>query len=455
MQDVPGYDVQALLATGGTARVWRALERATGEVVALKQLLPGADPDALAREAEALSRVASPYVVRLRAVLLEGTVLVLDHAPGGTLARVLARREALTPGEVVTVAVPLALGLAAVHAAGLVHGDVSPAHVLLTADGMPMLGDLGAAGTREDRHPVDAAPGCLDPAVLAGGPVTAASDVWALGALAVGMLTGGAAGVSAADGPPALLAVLAGALDPDPAARPSAEELALDLQRTWPAAPLRATDARLGEVPSPGTSWAPVPDRPLTGPRPDRPVPSARPSPLPPPSRRPARRGLVAAAVLALLVAAAGAGWAWGRSGGAPAVTAPPLASAGAAELSWPAVLDALDQARADAFAAGDAALLADVWAPGSAGLAADSAALAGLRGGTVTGLRHRVVDVSVRSPGTDQVALRVVDVLASHQVRAADGSVVRVVAERRQSSYDVVLVRERGRWLLASVAAA
>lgn len=413
MQDLPGYDVQELLATGRTARVWRAVELATGDVVALKRLLPDADPAGLVREADALARVTSPYVVRLRAVLLDGTVLVLDPAAGGTLAGLLARRGALDPGEVVTVAVPLALGLATAHAAGLVHGDLSLTHVLLTGDGMPLLAGLGAGRP----------------------PVTAASDVRALATLAVRLLPGGAAGLAAADAPPRLLAVLASALDPDPSCRPSAADLAHDLQRACSAVPLRAD---------------------LPPPEPPARQPSRTERPEEPGRATTARRALLAGSAVAVLAAAAGSGWAWGRAGDAPpTATVAPVAPSSPPPVSWDVVLDALDRSRADAFAAGQAALLADVWAPGSPGLAADSAAVAGLRGGSATGLRHRFAGVEVRSLGTDRVALRVVDVLGSHQLRAADGSVVRVVAERAPASYDVVLVRVRGRWLLASVAAA
>ncbi len=120
---LPGYDVEALLGFGATGEVWRAREQATGDTVALKRLRAGADPsavDALRREASLLRSLDTPYVVRLRDVLGsgEGTVLVLDHAPGGSLAALLARRGSLEPGEVVTVGAPLAQALAAAHAAG-------------------------------------------------------------------------------------------------------------------------------------------------------------------------------------------------------------------------------------------------------------------------------------------------------------------------------------------------
>ncbi|MCW2679736.1 MAG: Serine/threonine protein kinase, partial [Frankiales bacterium] len=193
---LPGYDVQALLGFGATGEVWRACELATGDTVALKRLRAGADPsavDALRREASLLRSLDTPYVVRLREVVGSGaeTVLVLDHAPGGSLATLLARRGSLEPGEVVTIGAPLAQALAAAHSRGLVHGDVTPSNVLFTADGMPLLSDLGLARVAGERlASVDGTAEYVDPAVAGGGDPDAAADVWALAAVCHHMLAG-------------------------------------------------------------------------------------------------------------------------------------------------------------------------------------------------------------------------------------------------------------------------
>ena len=79
--------------------------------------------------------------------------MVRDAVPGATsLARLLARRAALGPGEVITVGVPMFQALAAVHEAGHTHGRVRPEDILIDPGGRPMLtgagisGVLGAAG---------------------------------------------------------------------------------------------------------------------------------------------------------------------------------------------------------------------------------------------------------------------------------------------------------------------
>ncbi|MCW2499091.1 MAG: Serine/threonine protein kinase, partial [Frankiales bacterium] len=167
--EVPGYDVLELLGFGTTGEVWRARERASGTVVALRRLAGGdrAAVAAVRREATVVRSLPSPHLVRLRTTVRAGgdDVLVLDHAAGGSLAALLARRGRLDPGEVVTVLAPVADALGQAHQHGLVHGRLGVSSVLLTAQGMPLLDGLGAASLTDA--------GAADPA----------ADVAALGAL--------------------------------------------------------------------------------------------------------------------------------------------------------------------------------------------------------------------------------------------------------------------------------
>jgi eukaryotic-like serine/threonine-protein kinase len=158
---------------------------------------------------------------------------VLDAALGGSLARVVARRGLRPAGQVVTVLVAVADALAAVHRAGLVHGDVSPSNVLLTADGRPVLGDLGSARLA-GAEPVGT-PGFADRADQ-GGPAT---DVHGLAATCVFLLTGrppydpagarvppdGDSG-TCDEAATRLMRVLDAGLHPDPPQRPDAAGLA-------------------------------------------------------------------------------------------------------------------------------------------------------------------------------------------------------------------------------------
>ena len=77
-------------------------------------------------------------------------VLVLENAEGGSLDDLLAARGTLPAGEVVTACAPIAQALAELHARGLVHGQVTPANVLFSGDGRPMLGNFGTGPLSAD-----------------------------------------------------------------------------------------------------------------------------------------------------------------------------------------------------------------------------------------------------------------------------------------------------------------
>jgi hypothetical protein len=476
---VPGYDVQAMIGYGATGEVWRARELASGATVALKRLRAGTDlaaVEALRREASVLRSLDTPYVVRLRAVLGEGadTVLVLDHAPGGSLAALLTRRGSLDPAEVVTVAAPLAQALAAAHACGLVHGDVTPANILFTAEGMPLLADLGLARfAGASVAGVDGTAEYVDPAVAAGGEPDEAADVWALAAVCHHMLCGtpphegdsadsvldaARAGVRAPLGllapsaPRALVSAIEHALQPDTALRPDAAAFASALRRSHAAAPVRLSGTPLAAVPGPDVRATHV----------VQPAPPPAPVPVAGGTRR--RRLVIAGAAAGLLATAAVAGWLSGRSGPvqlASVAAATPAASAAPAKVSsvaitpgWREILGSLDRARAYAFATGDPAALAAVYAPGSPGLAADRAAIARLRaaGCRARGVRHTIRSLAEISHDDRTVVLRVVDELSAYDVVEASGRVVQHTSPRAAMPFVVRIVETPAGWRLAAV---
>ncbi len=462
--ELPGYDVLELVGFGATGEVWRARELATGETVALKRLRPGADRravEALRREAAVLRSLDTPYVVRLRHVLGEGddTVLVLDHAGGGSLATLLLHRGRLEPGEVVTVAVPLAEALAVAHSHGLVHGDVTPANVLFTAQGMPLLTDFGLA--RVAGTPLAAVDGTaeyVDPAVAAGGVPTPASDVWALAAVCHHMLSGTAPhdgrtvgevlsaaaagaraplGLLAPTAPRPLVSAVEDALVPDPAARPDAAAFAVSLRRSHAATAVRLTGAPAAAAPGDAV-------RETHRVRDAVPEPAAVP---PVRGRRLPTAVLVGLAVLAVLAAAAVVGW---RLGGSPEAARPlpdargPVVTASTSAPDWARVLDDLDAARAQAFEAGDVPALAKTYAAGSPALTADTAVLQQLvaAGRTARGVRHTVRSVEQASFDGTTARLQVRDVLAAYEVLDRSGAVLEQRPARGEAAYDVVVVR-------------
>jgi hypothetical protein len=273
--DVPGYDVDRLLGTGSQGEVWLGRERASGARVALKLIAVDgpASIEHARREASLLSALDHPNLIGLREflVLESALVLVLELAEAGSLAALLRRRDRLTPAEVVAALSPVAAALAHAHERGVLHGDVSPANILFTAQGMPMLADLGVAGLLCAGAGRFGTPAYLDPSIAAGGVTGTAADVFSLAAVGLHALTGYGpwlvAGTStpsaeqvlqvAATGrvidlperlsavPPGVAAVIERGLVAEPLRRCTAAEFALDLRAACPPAPVVLAGGRI------------------------------------------------------------------------------------------------------------------------------------------------------------------------------------------------------------------
>lgn len=238
--DVPGHRLLHVIGAGSSSIVWAGAD-ATGRPVAIK--VPRTTSDLVtAREAQierhVLMAVRHEHLVPLRdAVPLEDgrVALVFDHVVGATLASLVVSRGHLGPGEVVTVVTPIAEAVAALHAAGGTHCDIAPGNVMLTADGRPLLMDLGAArlaGTGAGA--VVGTPGFVAPEVRSGDRPSEASDVFALGALAWFCRTGNGAPDTfmrlseetlTSHLGPELAPVVGRCLDPEPETRPTSAAL--------------------------------------------------------------------------------------------------------------------------------------------------------------------------------------------------------------------------------------
>src|ERR687890_787068 len=193
---VPGYRLEELLGRGGSGEVRRAVPRSGGPAVAVKLLVAG-DAERQAREAALLGELDHPHRVRLHEVVHEPrrggqprVALVLDLLAGGSLAALLARRGRLRPGEVVTALAPVAAALAHAHERGVVHGDLSPGNVVFTAEGRPVLTDLGVARVLGEKAAGEVTPAYVDPTVARGGAPGPESDVFGVAAAAFHALTG-------------------------------------------------------------------------------------------------------------------------------------------------------------------------------------------------------------------------------------------------------------------------
>jgi tRNA A-37 threonylcarbamoyl transferase component Bud32/tetratricopeptide (TPR) repeat protein len=201
---IAGYEVLGELGRGGMGVVYKARQARLNRPVALKMLLAGplASAEEARRfraEAEAAARLQHPNVVQIHEVgEHQGhPYLALEFVEGGSLADRL-RGVPLPPRAAAELVETLARAVQAAHEKGVVHRDLKPGNVLLTADGTPKVADFGLA-KRLDATSAATQSGAVlgTPAYMApeqaGGKareVGPAADVWALGALLYECLTG-------------------------------------------------------------------------------------------------------------------------------------------------------------------------------------------------------------------------------------------------------------------------
>ncbi|MBL1067318.1 serine/threonine-protein kinase [Streptomyces sp. 7-21] len=313
---VGAFKLHRRLGAGGMGVVYLGSDR-RGQRVALKVIRPELAGDAefrsrFAREVSAARRIRGGCTARLVAADLEAERpwFATQYVPGPSLHDRVQQEGPLSAAETAAIGAALAEGLVAVHEAGVVHRDVKPSNILLSPKG-PRIIDFGIAwssGASTLTHVGTAvgSPGFLAPEQVRGQPVTAATDVFSLGATLVYASLGDSPfGQGSSEVmlyrvvheepelrgvPAALEPLLRACLAKAPGERPSTLQLSLRLKE------IAAREAR-GSVPvaRPGAARprpaparpqqaAPAPSRSPSRPR--KPAPQRRPAPAP---RRPAR----------------------------------------------------------------------------------------------------------------------------------------------------------------------
>jgi eukaryotic-like serine/threonine-protein kinase len=196
------YRLGEILGQGGMALVYRARDGELDRPVAIKLLADDLAPDEalrrrFLREARLAARLAHPNVVQVYDLgAVDGRpYIVMEYVEGETLAEVLERRGRIPAREAAGLALQVCAGLQHAHEAGLVHRDVKPQNILVSADGTLKIADFGIArsaqGTRlTEIGDVLGTAAYLAPEQAAGEEVTAAADIYALGVVFYELLTG-------------------------------------------------------------------------------------------------------------------------------------------------------------------------------------------------------------------------------------------------------------------------
>jgi TolB-like protein len=194
------YTVERRLGSGGMGVVYLAHDERLERKVAIKLLPPWlAATEAANRrfmqEAKAASRLDHPNIQTVHEIgeTADGRLFIaMAHYDGETLQDRIARGP-LAWDAAVDVATQIAAGLAAAHARNIVHSDIKPGNVIVTAEGVAKIVDFGAAKITDRLSLNDSTYGTvayMSPEQTRGEPVDAGTDIWALGVVLYEMLTG-------------------------------------------------------------------------------------------------------------------------------------------------------------------------------------------------------------------------------------------------------------------------
>jgi serine/threonine protein kinase len=200
-----GYEVESVVGLGGIGTLYRARQVRLDRPVALKLVEPSLarDPvvrELLRREARAVAALDHPNVVPLyEAGEQDGTVYIVTRWVEGTeLGALLHREGRMDPVRAARTAAQIADALETAHERGLIHRDVKPSNVIVTAEGHVYLTDFGLAKRAETAPGLTGADqllGTVDyvaPELIEGNEPDAPSDVYSLGCVLYEMLTGAA-----------------------------------------------------------------------------------------------------------------------------------------------------------------------------------------------------------------------------------------------------------------------
>ena len=199
--ELPGFDIEREVGRGGMARVYLAVQKKFGRLVALKVVSPeySRDPDfrkRFLRESQINAQLTHPNIVQVYDVGVHESYLylVMEYLRGGDLNHAL--KSGLSMGRLISVVRDIAKALDYAHQRNFIHRDIKPENILFREDGSAVLSDFGIAkvvGSEANLTKlgtVMGTPQYMSPEQAAGRPLDGRSDLYSLGIVMFRMLTG-------------------------------------------------------------------------------------------------------------------------------------------------------------------------------------------------------------------------------------------------------------------------